>query len=383
VNARPLPAFALAALALAASPASPRAAPAESRPKVAVLDLQANGAAPALAAAATSMVATEVSRLGVFQVITAEAIRAMLALELQRKVLGACAGGGCAGELGSALGADLLVSGKVSLIGGGAAPATFALDLVLSSTASGKQEGTASEAARSEAELVALVPRAVGKLTARLLAARSGRLVVSVSEAGALVKVDDQARGTTPLPGPLVLPSGPRALAVEKEGFVAWQSDVTVHHGRLVEERVTLVPSPDFIRRYESRAKVMRWGAWAGTGLAVLGAGAFAAFQLRANSLYGNATTDGTFLYYKQKLVDGAAAPSGVDWRQRAEGLKNRVNTAQNLSYAGAGAALLGGGVAVWLWAAGDDPGRYARYRGAVAAAPTPGGLQATLALAF
>jgi len=237
--------------------------------------------------------------------------------------------------------------------------------------------------ARSEAELVALVPRAVGKLTARLLATRSGQLVVVVSEAGALVKVDDQARGTTPLPGPLELPSGPRALAVEKDGFVTWQADVTVRQGRVAEERVNLVPSPDYIRRYESRARTMRYGAWAGTGLAALGVGAFALFQLRASNLYGNATTDGTFLYYRQKLTDGTPPPAGVDWRRRAESVQNRLHTAETLSYVGAGAAVVGGGLAAWLWIAGDDPGRYTRYGRAVAIGPTPAGFQAALSLAF
>jgi hypothetical protein len=367
-------------LALAAEP------PPEARPRLAVLELASAGANPSLAAAAGGVVGSELDRLGVFQVMTSEAIRALLAHELQKQILGGCAGSDCLGAVGGALGADYVVSGKVSALGGEAgAPVRYGVELTLSSTRRGTQEGQATDAAASEADLIQRLPRTVGRLTARLLAARSGQLVVAVSESGALVKVDDQARGTSPLPGPLELPSGPRALSVEKDGFVAWQADVTVHAGRLVEERVNLVPSPDFIRRYESRARTMRIGAWTATGVAVAGAAAAIAFQLQASKLYGNSTTEGTFLYYKQKLLDGAAAPAGVDYRAEAERLKNRMGTAENLSYAGMALAAAGAGAATWLWIAGDDPGRYARYRRAVAldVSPARGGAALALSGAF
>ncbi|HEY7725017.1 MAG TPA: PEGA domain-containing protein [Anaeromyxobacteraceae bacterium] len=379
--ARRFRALAVSSLILAAGPA----AAAEPRPTLAVIDLVAAGASPSLASAAGGVVGTELDRLQVFKVITSEAIRGMLALERQKMILGACSGGACATDIGSALGADYLVSGKVTAVGGtGGAPARFSLELVLSNVKKGTQEGQSTETAPTEAQLMTLVPRSVGKLTSKLLASRSGRLVVVVSEAAAVVKVDEQARGTTPLPGPLTLPSGPRALSVEKDGFVAWQADVTVQPGRIVEERVNMVPSPDFIRSYESRAGKMRLGAWAGTGAAVLGAAAFAVFQYRASQLYGNSTTDGTFLYYKQKLVDGAAPPAGADasyWRGRAQSLQNQVNTAQNLSYIGGGLAAVGAGVAAWMWIGGDDPHKYDRYRGtALEVAPLPGGAAVAVA---
>jgi hypothetical protein len=221
-----------------------------------------------------------------------------------------------------------------------------------------------------------LIPRTVGRLTAKVLASRTGRLVLVASELGAVVKVDDQARGTTPLPGPLELPSGPRTISVEKKGFVSWQADITIRPGRIAEEQVTLVPSPDFIRDYESRNGKTRLGAWVATGVAGAGAVAAVGFQLRANQLYGDPTTSGTFLYYKQKLLDGTTPPAGTDYRQQAQKLQNQVSTAQNLSYVGAGLLAVGAGAAVWLWVAGDDPGRYARYRGLTASiAPAAGTL--------
>jgi hypothetical protein len=357
------------------------AAPPDDRPKVAVVDLVANGASPSLASAAGGAVASELDRLGAFKVISSDNIRAMLALERQRQILGGCADAGCVTEIGGALGADYLVSGQVSAVGGSGSPVTYGIDLTLSSVKKGAREGSAVESARTESELMQLLPRAVGKLTARVLASRSGRLVLVASEAGAAVKVDDQVRGTTPLPGPLELPSGPRSIAVEKQGFVTWQADLVIHPGRIAEEHVALVPSPDFIQQYESRNGKMRLGAWVATGTAAAGALAAVVFQLRANQLYGDSTTSGTFLYYKQKLIDGAVPPPGVDYRQQAERLQGRVSTAQNLSYAGAGLLAVGAGAAAWLWVAGDDPDRYARYRG-LAASIAPARGAASLALA-
>lgn len=375
-----------AALALLASAAVARGdAPAESRPRLAVLDLATSGASPSLAAAAGGVVASELDRLGVFKVITSEAIRSLLALELQKQILGGCTGGECVSSVGGALGADFLVGGKVTAVGGAGSPVTYGIDLTLSNVKKGTQEGQASDAAATEAELVQRLPRVVGRLTAKLLAARSGQLVVAVSEPGAVVKVDEQARGTSPLPGPLELPSGPRSLVVEKEGFVAWQADVTVHPGRIAEERVSLVPSPDFIQRYERRARTYRIGAWTATGVAVVGAAAAIGFQLQASKIYGNSTTEGTFLYYKQKLIDGATPPPGVDFRAEAERLKNRMNTAENLSYVGMGLGVVGAGAAAYFWIAGEDPGRYARYRRTVSVdvTPSPGGAAVALAASF
>src|SRR5512138_425541 len=97
---------------LAATAASPaRAAPADARPKLAVLDFAANGASKELPSAATSAAANEIEKLGVFRITTAEAIRDMLAFEKQRQMLG-CTDGGCMAEVGGALGVDYIVSGK-------------------------------------------------------------------------------------------------------------------------------------------------------------------------------------------------------------------------------------------------------------------------------
>jgi len=366
-----------------AAPAPPPAPASDARPKLAILDLGASGVSASLAAAAGGVVANELDRLGAFKVITSDAIRAMLVLEKQKEMLG-CHDASCLAEIGGALGVDYLVSGRVTALGGAGGAQTFTLDLTLSSVKRAQREGSSIETARSESELMGVIPRAVSRLTQRVLAARSGRLVLASSEAGALVKVDDQVKGSTPLPGALTVPGGLRSVAVEKQGFVTWQKDVQVPPGKVVEERALLVPSPDFIREYESRNRKLRIGAWIATGLAAVGAGTAIGLQMRASSLYGDASTSNTFVYYQKKLEAGVTSENGVDYRAKASDLKSRIESSQTLSYVAmgvGGAAAVG---AVWLWIAGDQPGRYARYREVSASLePLPGGAYATVGLGF
>jgi hypothetical protein len=357
---------------------------AETRPRLAVLDLAANGASKELAGAAGGVVANELDRLGVFKVITSEAIRTVLAFEKQQQMLG-CTDGGCVTEVGGALGVDYLVSGKVSRLSSSSdTPETLTLELTLSSVKSGLREGSAIETGRSEGELIGKVARAVGKLVSRVLGGRSGTLVVGSTEAGAVVKVDDQVKGTTPLGAAISLPSGPHALAVEKEGFVAFQKEVQVLPGKLTEERAALTPSPDFIRAYESRQGKLRTGAWIATGLAVAGATAAVLLQANASKLYGNESSTGTFLYDRARLQAGISTEAGVDLRAQATQLQSEITQSQTLSWVAAGVAVAGAATATWLWIASDDPNRYARYRVEVAGvAPLPGGLLASVALRY
>jgi PEGA domain-containing protein len=373
----------LAVLACALLPAAGAAQP---KPRLAVLDFTANGASKELASAAGGVAANELDRLGAFHVVTSEAIRSMLAFEKQRQMLG-CTDAGCMAELGGALGVDWLVSGKVTrLAAQGGVPETFTLDLTLTAVKKGQREGSAIESARSEAELMARTGKAAQRLVQKILAGRVGRLVLVSAELGAVVKVDDQVKGTTPLRGPLLLPAGPHAVAVEKQGFVAFQKDVSIEAGKVIEERAALVPSPDFVRAYESRQGKIRTGAWISTGVAAAGLATAVALQMSAAQLYGSESTPGTFLYDRRRLQDGVQVEGGVDLRAQAASLKSRIETRQTWSYVAGGAGAAAAVAATWLWIVGEDPGRYAGFAEPSArleVAPTPGGALASLTVAF
>ncbi len=363
----------------------PAAARPETKPRLAVLDLAANGASKELAAAAGTAVANELDKLRAFHVITSEAIRSMLAFEKQRQMLG-CADAGCMVEIGGALGADWLVSGKVTrLAAAGGVPETLSLDLTLTAVRTGQREGSVIETARSEPELLQRAARAAQKLVQKVLAGRAGRLVVAVSELGAVVRVDDQVKGTTPLRSPIVLAAGPHALAVEKQGFVVAQKDVQVESGKLAREEVALVPSPDFVRGYESRQRKLRAGAWISTTVAVAGAAAAVALQASASQLYGNESTPGTFLYDRARVQAGTVTEGGVDLRAEATSLQSTIQMRERWSYVSLGVGAVAAVAATYFWIAGDDPNRYAGFAEPVARldlVPLPGGAMASVTIA-
>jgi hypothetical protein len=370
------------AVAAALAVALPLCAAAQAKPKIAVLDFSAHGASKELASAAGGVAANELDRMGAFQIVTADAIRNMLAFEKQRQMLG-CADAGCMAEIGGALGVDWLVSGKVTkLAAAGGIPETLSVDLTLTNVRKAQREGSVIETARSETELVARTGKAAQKLVARILAGRSGRLVVTAAEVGAVVKVDDQVKGTTPLRAAIVLPAGPHALSVEKQGFVAYQKDVHVEAGRVVEEPVTMVPSPDFVRAYESRQRKLRLGAWISTGVAAAGLATAVALQASAHSLYGNETTPGTFLYARSKLQSGIETEGATNLRAEASRLKSDIETRQTMSYVAGGLGVSAAFAATYFWIAGDDPNRYARFA-RIDVAPLPGGAVASASLRF
>jgi len=364
----------------------PALAGAQSKPRIAVLDFAANGASKELASAAGGVAANELDRLGAFHVVTSDAIRTMLAFEKQRQMLG-CADAGCIAEIGGALGVDFLVSGKVTRLSAqGGVPETFTLELTLTSVKKAQREGSAIETARSEADLMTRAGKGAQRVVQKLLAGRTGRLAVTAAEAGAVVRLDDQVKGTTPLRGALAIAAGPHTLTVEKQGFVSFQKEVSIEAGRLVEEKVSLVPSPDFVRAYESRQRKLRAGAWISTGVAAAGLVAAVALQANAGDLYGNESTPGTFLYDRRKLQDGVEVEGGVDLRAEAASLKSRIETRETSSYVAGGVGALAAVAATWFWIAGDDPHRYAGFAEPAArldVTPLPGGAMAAGTVRF
>ena len=300
-----------------------------------------------------------------------------------------CTDAGCIAEIGGALGVDYIISGKVTRIAAGAGlPETFSVDLTLSNVKRGQREGSVLESGSSEAEVLRKVGRAAQRLVWKILAGRSGSLALSAAEAGAVVKVDEQVRGTTPLQGLIPLPAGPHSLVVEKRGFVAFQKDVQIDPAKVTEEQATLVPSPDFIDAYRRKQRGMRIGAWAATGVAVAGVAVAVWGQVDANRLYGNETTPDTFLYARAKLLAGVERDpvTGTDYRRQASSLKSDIEQRQLFSAIGAGVGGAAAVAAAWFWIAGDDPGRYNRYREGSArldVVPVAGGAVAAFTLGF
>lgn len=350
---------------------------------VGVLDFDANGTSKELATAATGVVAHELNRLDTFRVVTSELLRDLLALDRQQQLLG-CSTDSCMTEIGTALGMDLLVSGKVSRVKGKGA--LVALELSLADVGGARQAGSELEAAESEAALIAKIPSMVVRLLSKVLAQHSGQLLLVATEAGATVKLNGRIVGTTPLLDPLTVPGGPQRLLVEKEGFVSHEREIRIAPGQLTQESVAVVPSPDFVASYEARNGRLRFAAWSTAGIAVAAAAAGSYLVVRAGAVYGSAPQPGTFLFHRARILEGFEVEGDVDHRVEALRLKGEVDTFQSYGVAAVGlgaAAALASGI---FWLVGDDPGAYRQFRrppARVSAWLSPASSGAALALDF
>ena len=316
----------VALLCLCAAPAF-----AQSKVKIAVLDLKEQGVDKALAQSATSLLAAELQKLDVFKIISRDDIRNMLQFEKDKQSMGCEADSACLAEIGGALGVEYTVNGSLAKIGDGG-----------------------DDNARI--------------LVSKILKGREGYLVLTVAEEGALVKVDGTARGSTPIKGRLPLAWGPHLLEVEKTGFVTYTEDISIPAKQALAKSIALVPSNDFIERYEGSAKKMRVGAWITTGLAVAGIATAVAFNQMSS------TTESQFLSDRSAYSSGTI-PAGTTADKLLADMKDLSNKGSSQVFIarlglGIGAAALALGT--YFWVAGDDPHKYDNYRDVAPAPEAP-----------
>ncbi len=349
---------------------------AEPLPGLAVMDFAIQNTSPEVGAATSGLVAHELERLQLFRVTSTETTRVILGAERQRQLLGCedCSGA----NLSDLTSFEYLVTGRLVRTGG-----TYNLMLTLLKAGDNVPVSSVRVDAKGEEALLQEVPPSTLKLVGKVLEGRQGYLVVSSSEAGAAVKVDDAQVGVTPLQSRVQVAAGPHLLTVEKEGFTQVKKEVRVSADGVNDEFVRLVPSPDMAEAYEAKAGSMRALAWVSTGVAVAGAAAFVVGTVMAGQKYGDANTRDTFQYHRAQLQAGIEQTETVDHRLAAQELSAEIATFQLISYIGAGAAGAGGIAALILFIMGDPPGKYEAYRqstGAVSLtfAPSPGGLFVT-----
>jgi len=142
----------LAALALAAAPEPFR---------IAALQLEGSGVPPEMVETATILVPTELRRSRPdAQVMSSEDVRSLLALQKSRVVLGACGSDqACLLDLGSALGADEIVAGRLGRLG-----ETFVLELRRLDVKKARNLASTTRAVRSADGLVEAVRSAAAEL---------------------------------------------------------------------------------------------------------------------------------------------------------------------------------------------------------------------------
>ena len=223
----------------------------------AVLDLDAAGVSADVAKNLTAVLSTELKRIEGATVVGRDDVQALLALEGEKSLLGACDSAECLAEIGGALGVARIVVGSVGNVAG-----TYVVSLRLISTKRIVVENRVTESFVGREEQLLGAVRAAGRALLGIASSGVGALQVSCSEEGAEVFVDGVARGLTPTPPFAAVPVGRRAVVVRKDRFVEWRGDVYVDEGATAAQWVQLERRPD--EWYES------WVFW--TSVAGIGA---------------------------------------------------------------------------------------------------------------
>ena len=347
-----LQAISVAVLAWAAgqAPASELVTEPELRTsRLAVMKLKAAGVPEEYAEGLTETIATAAARTGVFETVSPAQIGSLLAYEKRKELLGGCVEEDCYVQVAQAVKAPHLIGGSVAKVGD-----KVVLNLVLIDAAEGRalkrteRETTSASALMSSARAATIV------VLQPLLEARQGDLKVAVNVPDAGLIVDDERRveGAGQV---IALAAGPHVLRVNRDGFYATTADVFVRPGRVSVEEVNLIPAKETVQDYESKANLMRWGAY-GTAAVAVGA------AVASGIFYGRATTNkGTVDQYAQALdVERGGAPA----YDEALSARDSFSTNQGLYIGLLGTAVVSAGVSLYLFLSGDDPDRYEEFHG-------------------
>src|SRR5262245_38611877 len=365
------------------------AAAAENRPPLLVLDFDTKGGTPLEAEAATRGAARGLRQLDVFQVLTSEDIRQLLAIERSRQLVGAGTAAFLPG-ISSALGARHAVAGTVSRVG-----SSLQVELRLLNTKTNEVlNAKTTPGAPSMEQLAAALPDLAQALMAPLLREQQGQLLVRTREEAAEVLVDDALVASTPMKVPVAVPRGAHRLEVRKDGFVAQAQTVRIEPNQLTTADASLVPSADYAEAWQIRHGRLRTGALLATGAAVLALGGGALLDRGLTEpLYR------TQFYPRQVVLQAAQGqvpqgePAAVSSDpqanqtspactsvlaacvQRARDLGNQILLQQIATGGLVVVGLAAGTIATYFWLTGQDPNRYAGLVAGVAVGDGGAGL--------
>jgi TolB-like protein len=349
------------------------------RPTLAVVDLEAKGATELEADAASMGVVRGLRQLDAFQVLSAGDVRQLLAIERSRQILGDAGDAGQVAGLGQALGAQHVVAGTVTKLGG-----ELRVEIRLLDTAAGKVLAQKDLGPMGVEALAAALPPLAQELVGPLLREQQGELRVNSSEEAAEVVVDEVLVASTPMRTPVALPRGAHRLVVRKDGFIAQARTLRIEQGQLTVENVRLMPSADYAEAYRLRHGRLRVGAYIATALAV---GAVGGAYLLDRDVT-EPTYRHQFLPRKLALAE-SPPPEEFDaedrriWSQcgadpiacgkQLEGYQGAIRTQQFLTGGLIVVGAAAGVVATYLWLTGEDPNRYADLVAGVSLGPSPG----------
>jgi hypothetical protein len=237
--------------------------------QVAILGVQVEGAAdPVIGAQLTGRLAEVIGRRRDASVITQDDVRALFEQE-SRKQLAGCSDESCLAEIAGALGADVVVNGRVSAIGKG-----FAVSLAAVDAKKARAINHVSEVWEGESiGLIELVDPMVDKLFHEGGPPLVGALELTGIESGSQILVDGQVHGTAPAGQMGGIPIGARKLEIVAEGYDPFARVIVIQSGRVTTVGVKQIAEPP-------KPLVQRWWFWGGLALIAGGAAAGGWFAL-------------------------------------------------------------------------------------------------------
>jgi len=345
---------------------------AQERTGLVVTDFEALGATQLQAEAATGSVVRGLRNLNAFQVLSADEVRQLLAIDRSRELLGQeqAQGEGALSAASKALGARYLVSGSVSR-----PESRFLVDLRLFDTQEGKVIAQKSLGPVASVETVAQeLPGLAQELVSALLEAEQGGLLVTTNEEGVEIWVDDVLRASTPMTAPVRFARGMHRVAVKKDGFIAQTRTVTVRYDDVVTESFVLIPSPDFARTYadyHGRQRRLAW--WVGgiavasiagaVGLDVLYSAPTWSRELQPRNFALSGASTETVLAANMSDAQKEVYRTCVDNRANCYAIASEVSTnlrTAQLATVGLGAlGVVGIATSAWFFLSSSDPNRY------------------------
>lgn len=244
---------------------------------IAVLELEAAGEATKdVVRQVTARVAEATAQTLETRVLSPDDVRSILVQEQQRQLAG-CTDEGCLAELAGALGAEMVVSGRLALLEG-----VWSLSLTAVDATTVENRGRISETwGGSTLGLLELVSPVVQKLFSEAPETLVGTLELEGAVDGSRISMDGAPAGETPLDRGITVPAGAHQLELGHDGYETWTGWVVVPAGRRRTVTVEQVARPD-------TPLTEQWWFWGALG--VLAAGGAAAAVVAATS--GTGPTD-------------------------------------------------------------------------------------------
>jgi TolB-like protein len=228
--------------------------------KLAVLDLEALGLAPALASSLTEILSLELRKLDGFSVIRPSEVRAMLDYEATKQVVQCESDIECLLEIGGALGVQYLVGGAV-----GKLEDTWVIHLKLMDVEKADVVNRASESYRGQERELSTALRAVALDLVGRSEKGEGSLLIESPAGDAMVTIDSApAAPLERFQGPITLAAGKHAIAIRADGYEPYQRDVFVEDRNLTKLSAELIEIPT--------AWYEKWWVWTIVGAVAAGA---------------------------------------------------------------------------------------------------------------